>query len=385
MSDDLVNFIRQLYESNQPIPLHEPSFTGNEKQYLLDAVDSTFVSSVGRFVDDFEKYVATYTGAKFAIATVNGTSALHAALISAGVASDDEVITQSLTFVATCNAIRYCNAVPVFVDVSRKTAGMDPESLEAFLNTNCEIRDDGVCWNKNTSRPVRVCMPMHSFGQPVEIKSISELCARYNITLVEDAAESLGSHYAGRHTGTYGKLGALSFNGNKIITTGGGGMVLTDSEELAINARHITTTAKVSSKWAMEHDKVAFNYRMPNINAAIGMAQMEALQKYISLKRELANSYIEWGSEQGLDFLVEEHGSSSNYWLNNVITSNIDERNILLEFTNQKGILTRPAWTPMHKLPMFRDCQSSDLSNTEWLFDRLVSLPSGIPRHWLNS
>ena len=282
MFKDFIALVREIYKTNDFIPLHEPRFLGNEKEYLMDTIDSTFVSSVGKYVDDFEIAVANYTGAAYAVATVNGTAALHIALLVAGVKNGDEVITQSLTFVATCNAIRYCNADPVFIDVSKKTLGLSAESMSRFLEENCEIRDDGYCWNKTTGKVVRACVPMHTFGFPVELDEINNLCNRYNISLVEDAAESLGSTYKEKHTGTVGRVAAISFNGNKIITSGGGGMLLTSDKALAQKVKHITTTAKVRHKWAFEHDEVGFNYRLPNVNAALGLAQIESLPKILT-------------------------------------------------------------------------------------------------------
>jgi len=378
MFDGFVNFVRELYGTSDFIPLHEPLFIGNEKKYLLDTIDSTFVSSVGEYVDEFEKKIAEYTGSKYAIATVNGTSALHIALKLAGVEDGSEVITQSLTFVATCNAIRYCGAEPVFVDVDRDTLGLSPKSLEVFLDEYCEVRDDGFCWNKTSNRIVTACLPMHTFGFPVHLDEIKKVCDKYNICLVEDAAESLGSFYKERHTGTVGKLAILSFNGNKIMTTGGGGMILTNNEELASKAKHLTTTAKVSHKWNFEHDEVGFNYRMPNINAALGVAQLEVLPSFVEKKREVAKKYQEWGESNGMEFTQEPNNTKANYWLNTVITEDEKQRDEMLECTNKNKVMTRPAWTPMHRLSMNQHCQSSELKNTEWLFERIVNLPSSV-------
>jgi len=378
MYKDFVKFVRDIYETKDFIPLHEPRFFGNEKKYLMDTIDSAFVSSVGKYVDDFESAVAGYTGASFAIATVNGTAALHTALVLAGVKNNDEVITQSLTFVATCNAIRYCNAEPVFIDVSKETLGLSAESMSTFIEENCEIRDDGFCWNKQSNKVVRACVPMHTFGFPVELDAISLLCQRYNIILVEDAAESLGSKYKKQHTGTVGILSAVSFNGNKIITTGGGGMLLTNNKALAEKAKHITTTAKVKNRWCFEHDSTGFNYRLPNINAALGLAQIESLPKILNKKRAIAKKYQEWGDENGIQFVKEHECTKANYWLNTIITENIAQRDELLEETNNNGVMTRPVWTPMHKLPMNSHCQKIELTNTDWLNDRLVNVPSSM-------
>jgi perosamine synthetase len=376
MFKDFIALVREMYKTNDFIPLHEPRFLSNEKQYLMDTIDSTFVSSVGRYVDDFEIAVANYTGADYAIATVNGTAALHAALVLAGVRNGDEVITQSLTFVATCNAIRYCNAAPVFVDVSKKTLGLSAESMSQFLEENCEIRDDGYCWNKTTEKIVRACVPMHTFGFPVEVDDINNLCNCYNIVLVEDAAESLGSTYKEKHTGTTGKISAVSFNGNKIITTGGGGMLLTNDKSLAEQAKHITTTAKIKHKWAFDHDQMGFNYRLPNLNAALGLAQMESLPKILNGKRLIAKRYQEWGNKNGTTFIKEPEHAKSNYWLNTVITQDLSQRDAMLEETNNNGVMTRPAWTPMHRLAMNSKCQIVELTNTDWLIQRIVNVPS---------
>ena len=376
MFDDLINFIKELYPKEDRIPLHRPQFLGNEIKYLTKTINSTYVSSVGRYVDDFEKSVAKYTKSTFAVATVNGTSALHIALLLAGVKKGDEVITQSLTFVATCNAIRYCNADPVFVDVSKNTLGLSEQSLKFFLEQNCEIRDDGFCWNKNTNKIIKACLPMHTYGFPAELDSINNLCQIYNINLVEDAAESLGSIYKEKHTGTIGKISALSFNGNKIITTGGGGMLLTDDKTLAEKAKHITTTSKIKHRWAFEHDEIGYNYRLPNLNAALGLAQMEILPKILESKRIISKKYFEWGKKNGIEFIKDRKNTKSNFWLNTIKTNSLSERNKILEHTNNNGVMTRPVWAPMHKMKIYEKCEKMDLSNTEWLCDRLINVPS---------
>jgi len=376
MYKDFVQFVQELYGTTDFIPLHAPKFDGNEKKYLLETIDSTFVSSVGEFVYKFEQKVAEYTGAKHAVATVNGTAALHIALKLAGVENNDEVITQSLTFVATCNAIRYCEATPVFVDVDSLTMGLSPQSLEFFLEEYCELRDDGFCWNRSSNRRIMVCLPMHIFGFPAQLDEIKKICDRYNIKLVEDAAESLGSFYKERHTGTMGELSAISFNGNKIITAGGGGMILTNDDELAQQAKHITTTAKVSHQWEFNHNEIGYNYRLPNINAALGVAQMEALTKHIEEKRKIASQYQDWGDKYGVRFMVEPVNTKANYWLNTMLIENKQKRDKLLKITNDNNIITRPVWKPMHLLPMNKDCQKSELTNTEWLADRIVNVPS---------
>jgi len=376
MYKEFVHFVRELYQTNDFITLHAPQFRGNEKQYLLDTIDSTFVSSVGAYVDQFEERVAEYTGAKYAIATVNGTSALHIALKLAGVESNTEVITQSLTFVATCNAIRYCQATPVFVDVDMDTMGLSPDSLAAFLDEHAELRDDGCCWNKISKKKITTCLPMHTFGFPARLDEISKICQQYHIALVEDAAESLGSYYKGKHTGILGKTAAISFNGNKIITTGGGGMVLTNNAEIAKRAKHITTTAKVPHKWAFEHDEVGYNYRLPNLNAALGVAQMELLPDFLSGKRIIATAYQQWGSDNGVQFAQEPINTQSNYWLNTLITEDIQARDEWLQQTNELGVMTRPAWTSMHQLEINKDALCADMSNTNHLYERLINVPS---------
>jgi len=344
------------------------------KKYLLETIGSTFVSSV----NEFEKKVTEYTKVKYAIATVNGTAALHVALELAGVENGDEVITQSLTLVATCNAIRYCGAMPVFVDVDSSMLGLSPQSLEIFLNEYCELRNDGVCWNKSSNRRIMACLPMRTFDFPVSLDEIKQVCDRYNIRLVEDAAESLGSFYKGNHTGTIGSLATLSFNGNKIITTGGGGMILTNDDELARRAKHITTTAKLSHQWEFNHDEVGYNHRLPNINAALGVAHMEVLPEYLKIKRKIASQYQEWGYEYGIKFMLEPINTKANYWLNTMLVKDKQQRNKLLKITNDNSVMTRPVWEPMHKLKMNNDCQCGDMSNTEWLADRVINVPSSI-------
>jgi aminotransferase in exopolysaccharide biosynthesis len=378
MYKDFISFVQELYSTTGFIPLHAPQFRGSEKKYLLEAIDSTFVSSVGKFVVQFEQKVAEYTGAKHAIATVNGTAALHIALKLAGVENNNEVITQSLTFVATCNAIRYCGAIPLFVDLDRSTLGLSAKSLKNFLSQNSEIREDGFCWNKTTNNKISACLPMHTFGFPVELDKIKTVCDQYKIPLVEDAAESLGSFYHEKHTGTIGKLAVLSFNGNKIITTGGGGMILTNDDQLAKRAKHITTTAKIPHQWEFKHDEIGYNYRLPNLNAALGLAQMELLPEYIKNKREIAHQYQEWGQGNDMDFITEQFNTRANYWLNAVIMQDKQQRDRFIEITNSSNITTRPVWWPMHKLAINQDCQKNEMTNTEWLSERLVNVPSSV-------
>jgi aminotransferase in exopolysaccharide biosynthesis len=388
MYQDLINFIRKTY--NKPegfIQLHEPTFAGNEKKYLMDCIDSTFVSSVGKYVDQFEQMVADYTGAKYAVAAVNGTAALHIALILSGVKQGDEVITQPLTFIATANAISYCKAKPVFVDVDRDTMGLSPEKLKKWLDEFTEQRilnNEIQTINKTTGNHVKACIPMHTFGHPCRIDEVKEICDEYHITLIEDAAESLGSTYKGQHTGTFGKIGTLSFNGNKTITTGGGGMIITDDEGLAKLAKHITTTAKVPHKWDYVHDMIGYNYRLTNLAAAIGVAQMEQFPGFIKRKRKLAKMYDDFlktfalSGDERLTFISESINASSNYWLNAILLENRNQRDHFLEETNAVGIMTRPIWELMNRLPMFKDCQCGDLSNSEYLADRVVNITSTV-------
>ena len=376
MFSDFISFVRDLYSTESYIPLHAPQFNGNEKKYIESTIDSTFVSSVGEFVNKFEQLVQEFTGIKYAIATVNGTAAMHIALKLSGVERETEVITQSLTFVATCNAIRYCGAIPVLIDVEKSTLGMSPQNLQDFLDEYCEVREDGFCWNHSSNRRISACLPMHTFGHPVQIEEIERICSLFNINLIEDAAESLGSFYKGRHTGSFGKISAVSFNGNKIITSGGGGMILTNDDELAHKAKHITTTAKIPSLLSFDHDQVGYNYRMPNLNAALGVAQMESLSEYLKSKRDIAIKYQNWGRDNEVIFISEHADCSSNYWLNCVVTENEKNRDLMLKVTNESNIMTRPIWKPMHKLPMYQNCQKTDLSNTEWLYSRIVNVPS---------
>ena len=374
---ELISFIREVYKTDAFIPLHAPVFLGNEKKYLNECVDSTFVSSVGKFVDQFESMIAEFVGAKYAIATVNGTAALQVALQLVGVDEHTEVITQSLSFIATCNAISYCRAKPVFVDVDKNTMGLSPESLLSFLETQTEQKQGG-CYNKNTHKKISAVLPMHTFGHPCRIDEISALCDEYNIALVEDAAESLGSYFKGKHTGTFGKISAFSFNGNKTITTGGGGMIVTDDEVLAKKAKHLTTTAKVAHRYEYEHDEIGYNYRLPNINAALGCAQMETLEFILKNKRELAGLYQQFFEDQEIDFLQETVDSKANYWLNAVVLKNKKERDMFLKATNDAGVMTRPIWQLMNRLEMFKDCQTGDLTNSYWLEERVVNIPSGV-------
>ena len=374
----ITDFIRDLYGGGDFIPLSVPVFAGNEKKYLNECIDTTFVSSVGKFVDRFEDDIAKYTGCKRAVVCVSGTNALHMSLMLAGVERGDEVLTQALTFIATCNALSYIGAEPVFIDVDRDTMGLSPTAVRKWLATNAVIKDN-QCFNKNTRRRIKACVPMHTFGHPVHLDELLKVCNEYHIELVEDAAESIGSLYKGKHTGTFGKIGALSFNGNKTITTGGGGMMLFNDEELGAYAKHITTQAKIPHRWEFKHDHIGYNYRMPNINAALGCAQLENIDKFIESKRETAKAYEEFFKNVPvIEFFTEPENCRSNYWLNVVILKDKDAQQEFLQFTNDNGVMTRPIWELMNRLPMFEHCQNDGLKNTTWFADRVVNIPSSV-------
>lgn len=377
MFNALVQFIREQYRSDDFIPLHAPVFAGHERAYVVDTIESTFVSSVGAFVDRFERDMATYTGSPRAVATVNGTAALHIALKLAGVLPGELVVTQPLTFVATCNAIAYCSAEPLFIDVDRHTLGLSPTALDAWLTEHAEVGDDGLCRTRSDGKVIRACVPMHTFGHPADLDGLVSVCARWQIFLVEDAAESLGSFYKGCHTGTFGALGTLSFNGNKIITTGGGGMILAN-EALGTHAKHLTTTAKKPHPYEYVHDEVGYNYRLPNLNAALGCAQLEQLEAFIANKRELAARYAEHFQGSDLKFFTEPADCRSNYWLNAVICEGHEQRDALLKATNDRGVMSRPIWALMNHLPIYAHCRKGELSNAEWLEARVVNLPSSV-------
>lgn len=373
-----ISFIKEVYGNQAFTPLAVPVFAGNEKKYLEECIDTTFVSSVGKFVDRFEEEMAKYTGAKKAVVCVSGTNALHMSLMLAGVERDDEVLTQALTFIATCNALAYIGAYPVFIDVDRSTMGLSPDAVKEWLIKNAEIRN-GECWNKNSGRRVKACVPMHTFGHPVRIEELVAVCEEWHIELVEDAAESIGSRYKGQHTGTFGKVGAISFNGNKTITTGGGGMMLFNDEELAKKAKHITTQAKVPHRWEFRHDHIGYNYRMPNINAALGCAQLENLDRYVESKRQVAAEYEAFFKNvPEIEFFVDSEDTFSNYWLNAVILKDKDAQLDFLQQTNDNGVMTRPIWELMNRLPMFENCENDGLKNTIWFADRVVNIPSSV-------
>lgn len=369
--------IREIY-GPEDILLHRPVFAGNEKDYLADCVDSNFVSSVGARVNELERKIEEFTGAKYAVATVNGTAALHIALQLAGVRRGDEVITQALNFVSTCNVLSYLDAQPVFVDVDLDSLSMSPEALRRWLATGVEIRN-GACFNRSTGARIVACVPMHTFGLPGRIDQIVSICKEKGISVIEDAAESLGSYVGNRHTGTFGRLAALSFNGNKVITTGGGGMIITDDELLARRAKHLTTTAKLSHPWEFVHDEVGYNYRLPSLNAALGCAQMEKLQKMLEIKADVAGRYAKLCESLGIQFIGPRKGTTSNFWLNTIVLKSRTERDALLQYMNDRGVMVRPIWQLMSHLKMYKHCQNDGLANSSYLEDCVVNLPSSVP------
>jgi len=375
----IFNALKSVLPTDQPsISLHEPYFGGNEWAYVKECLDTGWVSSVGKYVDRFEEQLAAYTGVKRAVAVVNGTAALHICLKLVGVEPGDEVLMPALTFVATANAVAYCGAVSHFVDSEVKTLGLDSHKLAGYLAEIAEVRG-GMCFNRITGRPIKAVVPMHVYGHPVDLDPLDEVCRRFNLALIEDAAESLGSFYKGKHTGHWGRFSALSFNGNKTITTGGGGAILTNDENLGALAKHLTTTAKLPHRWAFDHDMVGYNYRLPNINAALGCAQLEQLPAFLEKKRTLAERYRQaFDDVRGITFFTEPEFASSNYWLNVLLLDKqqVNQRDVLLELTNDAGIMTRPTWTLMHKLPMFSHCPQMDLTVAESLERRLINIPS---------
>jgi len=377
LTDALIDHVHEIFGPS-PVPLHRPVFEGNERAYLTDTIDSNFVSSVGVRVTEFEERIAEFTGSKRAIATVNGTAALHMALLVTGVRPGDEVLSQALTFVATCNAISYIGARPVFVDVDEDTMGMSPAALRRWLAANTR-REGGETVNRATGARIAACVPMHTFGLPCRIAEIAEICAEFGIALVEDAAESLGSYVGGRHTGRFGKLATLSFNGNKVITTGGGGMIITDDDTLADRAKHLTTTAKVPHAWEFVHDEVGYNYRLPNLNAALGVAQMEKLPAMLRIKADIAARYRTFCADNGLDFVEPIAGTTANFWLNAIRLEDRAARDAFLEYTNAKGVMTRPIWRLMSELDAFATCQNDGLETSRWLVERVINLPSSVP------
>ena len=379
---ELIALVKQIF-GTPTIPLHRPVFEGNERAYLINCIESNYVSSVGEKVLSFEREVARFVNAEYSVATVNGTSALHTALLIAGTRSGDEVLTQALTFVATCNAISYTGARPVFIDVDKDTLGMSPRALRTWLEANTK-QVNGRTINIWTGARVSSCLPMHTFGLPCRIKEIAEICDEFGIFLIEDAAESLGSFVGSKHTGTYGKLSAFSFNGNKIITTGGGGMIVTNDPELAAKAKHITTTAKIPHSYDFFHDEIGYNYRLPNLNAALGCAQMEKLEAILAIKAEVADQYRKFCADNGLIFLDAPADTEPNFWINGIILENKNARDAFLNISNAVGVMSRPIWRLMSDLPMFRDCQDDGLENSRWLADRVVNLPSSVPNSELH-
>lgn len=375
---ELIDYVKTLYSEQGFIPLHAPVFSGNEKKYLNDCIDSTFVSYIGKYVSQFEDMIASYTGAKHAVAVVNGTVALQIALEIIGTPEpDQEVITQPLTFVATANAIAHTGSTPVFVDVDLDTLGMSPKSLSNFFE-GYAIQKGSATYNKSTGRKIKAVMPMHTFGHPCRIDEIIEIADRYNLPVVEDAAESLGSSYKGRHTGTFGKVGVVSFNGNKTITAGGGGMIITDDEAIALRAKHITTTAKMPHDWEYIHDEIGYNFRLTNVSAALGVAQMEQLPEILLNKRDTAEKYAKFCNQHDIPFVSEPSFSESNYWLNAIVLGDRKERDRFLRLSNDYGVMTRPIWRLMNGLKMYEKCQSDKIENSQWLEERVVNIPSGV-------
>jgi len=377
MEKDIINFFRKRFNSNVFIPLHEPVFQGNEKKYLIECIDSTFVSSVGPFVNKFEELMNTITQTKKTTAVVNGTAALQVGLRLVGVRKDDEVITQALTFVATANAITYNNAHPIFLDVDLDTMGLSPFAVSDFLDEFGELREDG-CYNKNTGRKIAACLPMHTFGFPVHLDELIRVCNLWKIPMVEDAAESLGSEYKGKPTGSFGVVGAFSFNGNKIVTSGGGGAITTNNIEIGERAKFLTTTAKLPHPFEYIHNEIGYNFRMPNLNAALACAQLEQLDSYTNKKRNLAISYENFFVKKGIKFRKETKNTKANYWLMCIELENLKERDLFLESTNSSNIKTRPIWKSMDSLPMYKNCQKDELLNTRFLVDRIVNIPSSV-------
>ena len=374
---EIIDFIRGLYPHMDPVLLHSPNFAGNEKRYLAECIDTNYVSYVGRFVVAIEDKVREITGSRFAVAMVNGTAALQMALISCGIGPGDEVITQSLTFAATAAGIIHAGATPAFVDVERETLGMSPDSLKAYLGANA-IKKDGRLVDKVSGKAIRAVLPVHIFGHPVRIAEIKSICDEYDLLLVEDAAESLGSYRDGKHTGTTGNVAIISFNGNKLVTTGGGGMLITDDDEIANCARYLSTTAKRPHAWEFFHDEVGYNLRMPSLNAAVGYAQLEYFDRILASKRDTAELYHEFFAKLGIETVREPAGCASNYWLNAIILRSRAEREDFLTYTNANRVQTRPVWTLMHRLPPYKDYPRSDTPVAEWLEDRIVNVPSSM-------
>jgi aminotransferase in exopolysaccharide biosynthesis len=377
LHEQIIKFIQNQFNTKGIVPLHEPKFNGNEKQYLLDCIDSTYVSSVGAYVDRFELMMALKSQTSKAIAVVNGTAGIQVALKLCGVSNGDEVITQALTFIATANAISYLGASPIFLDVDLDTMGLSPIAVSEFLENYGELRN-GVCFNKKTNNKIAACLPMHTFGFPVHIEKLIEICDRWNIPIVEDAAESLGSEYNRKSTGSFGKFGVFSFNGNKIVTCGGGGAIVTNDTKLGISAKHITTTAKVSHPYEYIHDEIGYNFRMPNLNAALACAQLEQLDSFLDNKRMLALEYKSFFDAMDIHFRTELPNTKANYWLMCVELENRRERDSFLKETNDNKVMTRPIWELLFKLPMYEGCQRDSQKNACFLVDRIVNIPSSV-------
>ena len=373
----VVSFIKEQFNTDKFIPLHIPHFDGNEKKYLLETIDSTFVSSVGAYVDQFELMMQGITQTQKAVAVVNGTAGIQVGLRLVGVNAGDEVITQALTFVATANAIAYQNAIPIFLDVDMDTMGLSPRAVSVFLEEFGDLREDG-CYNKKTGKKISACVPMHTFGFPVHLDDLLAVCDAWKIPVVEDAAESLGSEYKGKPTGSLGKVGVFSFNGNKIVTCGGGGAIVTNDIEIGEKGKYLTTTAKIPHPYEYVHDEMGYNFRMPNLNAALACAQLEQLESFIENKRELANEYQSFFAATGIKFRTETPETKANYWLMCVELENKKERDLFLEATNTNNVMTRPIWQLMYRLPMYAHCQRDQNLNAEFLEERIVNIPSSV-------
>ncbi len=375
--NDTISFVRDTFESKDFIPLHEPNFSGKEKEYVLDTINSTFVSSVGAYVDRFEEMMQEISQTKKAVAVVNGTSGIQVALRLVGVKIGDEVLTQALTFVATANAIAYNGAKPVFIDVDLDTMGLSSKAVQSFLEEYGELRENG-CYNKKTGNKIAACLPMHTFGFPVRIDELIKICNNWKIPVVEDAAESLGSEYKGQPTGSFGEVGVFSFNGNKIVTSGGGGVIVTNNDALGIKAKYLTTTAKQPHAYEYVHDELGYNYRMPNLNAALACAQLEKLNWFLEKKRGLAKKYEEFFKGADAKFRTELPETKANYWLMCVELENRNARDIFLKETNEAKVMTRPIWELMYKLPMYKDCLKDEQVSAKFLVDRIVNIPSSV-------
>jgi perosamine synthetase len=372
-----ITFIKELFDTKDFIPLHVPTFSGKEKEYVNQTIDSTFVSSVGAFVDQFERSITQISNTQKAVAVVNGTAGLQVALRLAGVSSGDEVITQALTFVATANAIAYNNAHPIFIDVDLDTMGLSPKAVEAFLDEFGDIRENG-CYNKKTGRKIAACVPMHTFGFPVHLDELMTICSKWNIPVVEDAAESLGSEYKGKPTGSFGQLGVFSFNGNKIVTCGGGGVIVTNDRLLGDKGKYLTTTAKIPHPYEYVHDELGYNFRMPNLNAALACAQLEQLNHFVANKRATALVYDAFFKNKGIKFRTENPETKANYWLMCVELENKKDRELFLKETNENKVMTRPIWQLMFRLPMYKHCQKDAQTNALFLEERIVNIPSSV-------